>query len=99
MPPFLAQKKNQIPVKTNPTPMRPKSAKMALLGIEVGGVTPAAGSTVDRGRMWDWVRLTKVTMLEKGEESGRGAMISACSEECRRVFRLQLTSRKFLTNV
>ena len=40
----MAQKKNHIPVKTNPTPIRPKSAKTALFGMEVGGVTPELGS-------------------------------------------------------
>ena len=46
----MAQKKNQIAVRTMPTPIRPKNAKNTLLLIELTGVTPEEGSTdVERG--------------------------------------------------
>jgi len=69
----LAQKKNHIPVRTNPTPMRPKSPKTALLGMEVGGVTPAPGST-DRATRF-FVRAARRTALGERSETVEGVRL------------------------
>jgi len=56
-------------VSTKPTPMRPKRAKTALLGMEVGGVTPTPGSGRPLLRVWRRVfgaRLLKVLGVGKG---------------------------------
>ena len=54
-----------MPVQTMPTPIRPKSAKMALFGMLWKGVTPLAGSaSVLRGRRG-------AVRAERGENSLR----------------------------